>query len=895
MADRVSEHDPTPEDAGASTSQHVVTSGNATSASVASGVQVNVYPGSPPQPTGTDRPRSAASEDRRTVHNLAHRDRNFIGREAQLDQLHERLVSGGAAVVQAVHGMGGIGKTQLVLEYAHRHLSGYEVVWWISAEQTGLIGDQFTALGVRLGIIDTHADTLVAQSKVLEYLSGREGWLLIFDNAVRREDILPWLPQDSGHVLITSRGGNWHQTAQVMELNVLAREDAIRFLTRQLPALEVTEADALADALGNLPLALAQAGGYLAETGMSVVDYRQALLEETQAVLELGAPINYPRSLAAAVTLSVNALSEDDPAALAILRLCAFLAPEPISGDLIAAIAAHGPCPELLVPLQAEIDKPLARQRHIGRISVYGLARIELGSITVHRLVQAIVRCQLEPSAAAELSTHLESAIGAMNPGNPRDSASWPAWSRLLPHLLAIEPGRSSNPALREHARDAIVYLISRGDNRSAQRFAKSLHAEWALRLGPDHRDTLRAATELVWALRNLGDIGRLPALIDDTLTRQIKAFGRDDPDTLRTAADLAVVQSALGHYLRARETDEDVLERRRRVLGEDHPDTLTAAGNLAAAVGNLGRYEEALELARDVLERRRRVLGEDHLSTLAAAANFALAVGKLGRYEKALELKRDVLERHRRVLGEDHPSTLTASGNHASAVGELGRYQEALELHRDVLERHRRVLGEDHPDTLAAAGNFAAAVGELGRHVEALELKRDVLDRYQRVLGEDHPSTLTAAGNLAATVGALGMHEEALELLRDVLQRHRRVLGEDHPDTLTAAANFSSMLGELGRHDEVLELKRDVLDRCRRVLGGDHPDTFLAMLNLAITLAKLRQILPARRLADQSFGGLRAKLGAQHPHTQRAGQLRNQLAGLMGGRRVRKGPKGHR
>jgi tetratricopeptide (TPR) repeat protein len=642
--------------------QAITTTGSASSATQAKGVQVNLHiqQGDPDrsEPQAAE-PAQVKSTPAMPIHNLVHRDRGFTGRAEQLALLRHRLVSGGAAVVQAVHGMGGVGKTQLALEYAHRHLAEYDLVWWVSAEQAGLLGDQFTELGVALGLFDAATDSTVAKNKVLEHLSGRDRWLLIFDNAVQREDVLPWLPRDAGHVLITSRSGKWNQVAQAMELDVLARAEAVRFLLDQQPALDPDEADLLAEALGDLPLALTQAAGYLAETGMSGADYRRALAEETQAVLELGQPVNYPRSLGAAITMSLTALSQEDPAAAAILRLCAFLAPEPIPVDLIAEIARPASSyPEALAAARDTIGKPLARQAHIGRIGAYGLARIGAGTVTVHRLTQATVRGEMEPSAADGLAAHLEAALAIMNPGDPRDATRWPAWGRLLPHLLAVQPDRSANAELREFARDAVVYLISRGDAGPACRLAENLHEGWRDQLGPDDRDTLRAATEQVWALRDLGQFGKLRPLVEDTLTRQIKTFGYDDPDTLRSAADLAVVYSVLGNSRRAEEIERDVLERRRRVLGEDHPNALRAAGNLAGSLRALGRYEEALALERDVLERSRRVLGEDHPDTLGVTGNLAATLRSLGQYEEALALGRDVLERSRRVLGEFETSS---------------------------------------------------------------------------------------------------------------------------------------------------------------------------------------------------------------------------------------------
>jgi hypothetical protein len=590
------------------------------------------FPESPDTPASVDTgPRPPGSLP--AVWNVDRRNPAFTGRDEVLNRVHEGLSGGGRVAVQAVHGMGGVGKTQLALEYAYRFAGEYDLVWWVSAEQAGLIGEQFVALGVELGLVEAGADSTLAKSKVLGHLAGQQRCLLIFDNVVDSEDILPWLPRGAGHVLITSRRGNWQRIAHAVELDVLPRAEAARFLVGQRPGLDASEADQLADALGDLPLALAQAAGYLSETGMPVAEYRQSLVEETQAVLELGRPIDYPQSLAAAITLNVAALSEVDPAAVAILRLCALLAPEPIPVDVIVDVAQPAdPYPRVLEALREVIGKRLARQESIGRIGAYGLARLGSGTVTVHRLTQAVVRGQMEPPESAELSAHLVTVLGQMNPGDPRNPESWPAWARLLPHLLAVGPAHTSSPGLRQCVRDAVVYLISRGEAGPAGQLAENLYEEWRDQLGADHRDTLGVAGELLWALRDLGEYRRLRPLVDDTLTRQTKLLGEEHPDTLRSAADLAIVLGVLGDHRRSAEIGWDVWERRRRLLGEEHPDTLTSAGSVANSLGELGRHREALALREQVWEQRRRVSGEEHPDTLMSAGSVAFSLGETGQ-----------------------------------------------------------------------------------------------------------------------------------------------------------------------------------------------------------------------------------------------------------------------
>ncbi|WP_422752376.1 FxSxx-COOH system tetratricopeptide repeat protein [Micromonospora sp. WMMD708] len=740
--------------------QRMQTEGHGTSAGVGSGLQINNFintSGVPAPRPAADQPAAAADRPL-SVWNLRTRDPNFAGRGSELAELRARLSSGGAASVQAIHGLGGVGKTQLALEYAYRHRADYDVVWWISAEQSGAIGEQFSALGIALGVLDAQVDSVIAQSKVKEFLRSRDRWLLIFDNAERPDDLRPWLPDGEGHVLVTSRTTAWGQLARTLELDVLPRTEAVELLTLRLARISAMEAGHLAEDLGDLPLALAQAASYLAEFGMSVTEYRQVLREETLAVLDEGQPAGYPHSLAAAATLSTAGLGARDPAALAVLHLCAFLAPEPVPTDLVITIARHADLQlEILAPLAQIVDKPLQRQRSISAVGASGLARVELGTITVHRLVQAIVRDQIDPTVAAELRVRIEAALGTVDPGDPRDTVTWPQWSMLLPHLLAADPAHTDNPDLRLRARDAIVYLLCRGDSRPAQQLADNLYQEWKRRYGPDHVDTLRAATELVWAYRDLGQFDRLRPLVDDTLTRQINIFGRDHPDTLRTASDLAVVHLELGNYQRACEIDEDVYVRRARLLGEDHPDTLRTASSLAVIHSRLGNRSLARQIDEDVYERRMRLLGEDHSDTLMSATNLVTTLAMAGERRRALEVAEDVFRHVVRVLGEDHPNGLVAAGNLSSVLVDVGELRRALDVAADVYRRGQRVLGEEHPNTLQSAIGLARIMALRGQLIAARQLAESAHRKLRFNLGGQHPRTRQARTVLDQIAVAMG------------------------------------------------------------------------------------------------------------------------------------------
>jgi hypothetical protein len=429
--------------------------------------------------------------------------------------------------------------------------------------------------------------------------------------------------------------------------------------------------------LGDLPLAVAQAGGFMAETGMPAAEYLNLLRTRAGHVLDQApAGADYPGSLAAATQLMADRLAAEDPAAAQLASLCAFLAPEPIPEDLFTA--ATGELPD---ELAARATDPLAWRQTLAHLARQSLARIDKRGLVMHRLTQAILRDHLSPAQATAFRGQTEAILAASNPRDWGNPATWPRWAVLMPHLLAADLAATGNRYLRWMACNACGYLLSRGDTRTGYDLARDLHQQWRERLGDDHENTLAAATYLSQALR------------------------------------------ILGRYAEARDLDRSTLDRNRRIMGDDHPSTLVAATNLATNLRRVGEVQAARDLSQQTYDRYRQVMGDDDPGTLACAASLARDLHVLGDVVGARELNQDTFERCRRVLGDDHPATLDAANNLALDLHALGEIAAARDLNQDSLERRRRVLGDDHPGTLDSAHNLARDLRALGDAQAARDL----------------------------------------------------------------------------------------------------------------------------------------------------------------------------
>ncbi len=806
--------------------------------------------------------------------NVPPRNPNFTGRGELLEQLSKRLIAGGATAIlpAALHGMGGIGKTQMAVEYIYRRLHEYDIVWWVQATQPAQIRAGLTELAQYMGLAGSQeAHTAVpAVREALRVGKPYRRWLLVFDSAESPDVVRPFFPTNGpGEILITSRNPDWASIARPLEVKVFQREESIELLRKRGPEIEDADADRLAEKLGDLPLAIEQAAAWRAETGMPVNEYLRLFDEKVAEILDTSTPADYELSVAAAWNVSFDELRNRNPAAHRLLQVCAFFAPEPISRDLFSGVRGVPITPEL----DSALSDPIQLSRAIRDINRYGLAKLDhrTNTLLLHRLVQLVLRNRMSPQRRAEMRHVAHVLLANADPKDPANSKSWPRYQEVLPHVYSAELIECDDAWVRLLVVNLGSFLYFWGDHQEAVTLLELAVKTWSERLGPTDQHVLQAASFLGLCLWALGRYPEAAELNQRTLTLRRQVSGENAEETILAELRVAVDMKARGKYMAAREVNEQIYMKAKGLFGDDDPMTLQTAHDFAVTLRLCGDYRAALEVDERNYQRRAEVLGYDNARTLNTLSGLILDRQELGEYPRARIEHQQITERVRRILGEDKVGTLRRKGQLAVALRKDGAHDEALKLSAQTLTIARRRYGDDHPNTMACAIAHSIDLRHDGDLEGARTLGEDTFGRYRNQLGEEHPNTLSAAVDLAVTLRLQGDPVSARQLTERSLERFRAALGPDHPHAIVSMINMASDLAATGEVAAAAALGTEAMERSARVLGADHPTTLAASLNLSLDKRAAGAEEEAALLYEETTARYRRILTDVHPATVKA------------------------
>ena len=805
------------------------------------------------------------------------RNPNFTGREELLDELHQRLLREKATAVlpHALHGMGGVGKSLLAVEYLYRRMTEYDVVWWISAERTAQISLSLVALAPRLGLHpgSDSSSTVAAVLEALRIGVPFANWLLVFDNAESPEAVRQFFPTGGqGSILVTSRNPQWASFARSVEVDVFPREESKRLLRERVPGISDEDADRLAEALGDLPLAIDQAAAWHAESGMLVDEYLRLLDEKRVDLLRSTTTLDNPHPVIAAWDISLDQLESKNPAAYQLLQVCSFYAPEPIARTLFERMPRGSIAPEL----DAALEDPIRLGQAIREIGRYSLARFNHrnNSLQMHRLVQAALRFRMteEDRTGMQRGAHL--LLAASDPNDPNNTMRWERYGSLYPHVLVSEAVGSEEGWVRNLVVNEVIYLLRWGDYESGLDLARTAHESWSQVLGEDHPQTLQVGRWLGFLLFTMGKYPEAADLNSAVLEAYRRSIGPDAQDTIDALGNVAIDHRVRGTFGEALALTESVHQQYQRLLGPDDPETLRAAHNLGVSLRLVGDFARAIDLDRLTWQSRSMIYGQEHVDTLRTWLGYIVDTRELGEYATALTYHREVVERSTALLGGDNPLSLSCFRHLAVALRKAGEHQEAMTTAEQARTDLAHRYGEHNPESMAATLELTVHLRHSGDLPEALRLGTQICDQYEKTYGSHHPHALSAAVNLAITYRLLGNPAAAQYINAVALDGFTATLGENHPSTLVCRTNLASDHFALGDHATALELDTETLRRSQAVFDKDHPSTLACAANLAMDLRTLGRTEDADTLHTDTRERLARKLGSSHPAVTQAADL---------------------
>ncbi|WP_081376268.1 tetratricopeptide repeat protein, partial [Actinomyces oris] len=651
----------------------------------------------------------------------------FVEREGQ-DELFDAIFTH-AEPRTVLTGMRGCGKTQLAAAVAAKcEDEGWPIVAWINAaSREELVADLYE-LALRIGIDapkDIPQETIVR--RLLDQLRSVDtaDRLFVFDNVENLDDLKGITPMGSGVrvIITTTRHLDWSSLGwSPLAVGVFDREQSISLLCQRTGDAHRDAADQIAEALGDLPVAVTQAAATAKWGHYSLSEYFIRLsthpLESSISRLEGD---DYPEAVGVALFMAYEQALEQinskypwqERIAISLL-------------DTLSLLAASGVPTHWLLKLNKESDTARDTLSFLKRSSI--IQESTDGNKTIiHRLQGQVYR-----------ETYL-SEQGKFNK----------ACTYATTILDKIDIDQLAN---FEQQRQETRYLVEQIGAVTSQDHSRPLFSD------PDF------VALLATTIRNAADLGmpQLALTLTDSVTRAGDTLGPDHPSTLASRNNLADAYRDAGRLDEAITLHEQTLTDRTRILGPHHPDTLASRNNLAGAYRDAGRLDEAITLHKQTLTDRTRILGPHHPDTLASRHNLAYTYCKTGGFDEAIALYEQTLTDHTRILGPHHPHTLTTRNNLAGTYRDACRLDEAITLYEQTLTDHTRILGPHHPHTLTTRNNLAYTYQDAGRLDEAITLHKQTLTDHTRILGPHHPHTLTTRHNLAGAYQAAGRLDEA-------------------------------------------------------------------------------------------------------------------------------------
>ncbi len=791
----------------------------------------------------------------------------FVGRENELKSISQKLENNHEVVIAHIEGMGGVGKTELAIQYSQSQLENYSGgICWVDA------GEQDISVQI-VEFVREYLQLRLPEGFELPELvrwcwrNWREGkTLIVLDDVRDYQQIKPYLPPRASQfkVIITTRLKLDLESSIYLE--VLDETEAIELLTglvgSEKISQELEKGKELCHRLGYLPLALQLVGRYIKKRQIS---YKEMLIRlEEKGILHRALDVeesdktrtdSIKRGVKAAFELSWEELTQEAQELGCLLSLFAL---SPIPWILVEGVLPERDS-EDIEDARIELENLHLLQRKDDDYQLHQLIqeffRLKQSGLNVAD-EQKYKFCKMIVLEAKKISYELtQSEIIASTPVIPHLAEATTLYQNWLSDDDLIRPfiglGR---------------YYAGQGTYIQALPWYEQCLKVAKERFGEDHPSVASSYNSLAGLYSDQGRYNEAEPLYQQALALLQKLLGEDHPDVASSINNLALLYKSQGRYEKAEPLLLQALALRQKLLGEDHPSVASSYNSLAGLYSDQGRYNEAEPLYQQALALLQKLLGEDHPRVASSYNNLAALYSDQGRYEKAEPLLLQALALRQKLLGEDHPHVASSYHNLAGLYYSQGRYEKAEPLYQQALALWQKLLGEDHPDVASSINNLALLYKSQGRYEKAEPLYQQALALRQKLLGEDHPDVASSYNNLATLYYTQGRYEKAEPLFQQALALRQKLLGEDHPDVAQSYNNLAELYRSQGRYTEGEPLYQQALALSQKLLGEDHPSVATSYNNLALFYSSQGRYTEAEPLLQQALELRQKLLGEDHP-----------------------------
>lgn len=749
----------------------------------------------------------------------------FTGREEILTQLYSIFRDGNSSgLAVAMSGLGGIGKTQVAIEYAYRYREHYEAIFWVTASTRDALNADFMMLATLLSLPEQdEQDQSIIVRAVKRWLTTHKRWLLILDNVDKLEMVLDFLPTPaSGDVLLTTRQHALGTFVQSIEIEKMGLDEGVMFLLRRtrelMPGASLgqvskeshSRAAEIVTALEGLPLALDQAGAYIEETRCGLAQYLDLYgTRRKELLLRRGSfSMDHPDSVAATWSLSFQQVEQESLAAADLLRLFAFLN-EAIPEEIITLGAE-----ELGPTLGQMTGDPLKLDKIIELLLHYSLVRRipKAKSLSVHRLVQVVLR---DGMGEATQRLWAERTIRAVNRAFPdisdlqiRDERQTrERCQRILPHVQIcttyVDEYALAFPEVARLFNGAGIYLVTSGNYEQAEFLLRKTLALRQQLLEANHPEMAHVLNDLGALSVKQGKYSTAESLLQEALTIRKQQLGEKHLDVAQTLYNLANLYRAQGKYREAEPFYLDAMQIREAILRTDHLLVAQSYYGLAKLYYSLEKYQQAEKLCERAIHIQERRLGSNHPVLASMLHILAKIYQGQQRLDQAKQIYMHALQIREDTSGADHPHVAVILNSLVEIYHAEGKYREVEPMIERALRIREQSLGSEHPYMAYSLGNRAENCFLQGDYVHAEFYSKQALTIRERTLGYDHPHTATSYYNLAKLYAFLARYEEAASYYQKTLDIRQRAFGPDHPAATGVQAQYTALLEKAGKKEQ--------------------------------------------------------------------------------------------